>query len=326
MKIEIKPYRLKLKHPFRISKGSRLFTDVVYVHLIEGEFSSVGEASLPPYLEETVESVQEFLQGLDLKNHHFDGFDKTRAYIQSFKSGNASAKAAIEMALVSLYVQLKDIGLSDYLNVEDRPIFTSYTLGISDKEEMAAKLDEAMDFKSYKLKLGSSDDFQIIKNFRELSDKPFSVDVNQGWRDFGYAKEVAHQLTELGCLFIEQPFDAQNLELHLRFKEENLVPVFADESIQGLNDFEQRSEAFDGIVVKLMKTAGPLQAIELIEKAKAAGLKTVMGCMAESSVAIRMARVIAPLTDYADLDGAFLIENDPYGLVGSREGEVLLNR
>ena len=163
-----------------------------------------------------------------------------------------------------------------------------------------------------------------MKNFGELCDKPFSVDVNQGWNNFGYAKEVAHQLREMGCLFIEQPFDAQNMELHTRLQEENLVPVFADESIQGLKDFEERSEAFDGVVVKLMKTAGPFQAIQLLKKAKAAGLKTVMGCMAESSVAISMARVIAPLADYADLDGAFLIEGDPYRLVNYREGEVIL--
>ncbi|MEM9051729.1 MAG: enolase C-terminal domain-like protein [Bacteroidota bacterium] len=325
MKIGIKPYRLKLKHPFRIAKGSRTHTDVVYVRLSKGEFSSVGEASLPPYLEDSTESVIDFLEGLDSSQLTLENFQKARRYIQSFKHGNTAAKAAIEMALVSLCAQSKGVTLSEYLDVDERPILTSYTFGISTRDELATKLDEAKDFKSFKLKLGSSDDLQILKNFSELCDKPFSVDVNQGWNDFGYAKEIAHQLQEMGCLFIEQPFDAQNVELHLRLKEENLVPVFADESIQGLKDFEGRSEAFDGVVVKLMKTAGPFEAIDLMKKARAAGLKTVMGCMAESSVAIRMARAIAPLADYADLDGAFLIDDDPYKLVAYREGEVLLD-
>jgi len=324
MKIEIHPFRLKLKHPFRIAKGSRTHTDVVYVHLTEGEFSSVGEASLPPYLEDTTESVVEFLENIDPLRLDLNDIDKTRSYIKNLKLGNTAAKAAIEMALISLYTQSKGVTHSDYLGIVDRPILTSYTFGISTRAEMAAKLNEAEDFKSFKLKLGSSDDLQILKNFGGLCDKPFSVDVNQGWTDFEYAKEVAHQLREMGCLFIEQPFHAQNIELHLRLKEEKLVPVFADESIQGLKDFHSKSDAFDGIVVKLMKTAGPLQAIQLMRKAKAAGLKTVMGCMAESSVAIRMAREIAPLADYADLDGAFLIVNDPYGFVNYSEGKILV--
>ena len=102
------------------------------------------------------------------------------------------------------------------------------------------------------------------------------------------------------------------------------MPIFSDESVKRLKDLKQRADAFNGVVVKLMKSTGPIEAVEMLKEAKRLGLKTVMGCMAESSVSVAVARAIAPLADYADLDGPFLTKADPYGMITYNAGLVEL--
>jgi len=322
MKLEAKPYRLELKRPFRLAHGSRSHTDVVYLHLSANGYQAIGEASLPPYLGESVESVLAFANGIDLSRLHPERLLESKEYLDHFRPANFAAKAGIEMALVSLAAQMKGQSAGEFFGIADRPIETSYTIGLSDESELEEKLEEAAPFKTLKLKLGSANDLALVRTFKGMTDKPFSVDVNQGWSDVVSCLPVIRLLEEMNCLFIEQPFSDKDYSTHTALKERTPVPVFADESIKRLSDLEAYHASFDGIVVKLMKSTGPIEAVEMLQVAARLGLKTVMGCMAESSVAVAVARAIAPLADYADLDGPFLIKNDRHNRVSYTDGEI----
>jgi L-alanine-DL-glutamate epimerase-like enolase superfamily enzyme len=322
MKINADPYRIDLKRPFRLATGSRSHTDVVYIHLSSGPLKSVGEASLPPYLGESIESVVAFANSIDPSKLNPENLEGSRSYLDGFLDDNLAAKAGIEMALVSMAANMKQQAVGEFFGITDRPIETSYTIGISEKEEMKEKLAEAAPFKTLKLKLGSADDLALLRTFREMTDKPFSVDVNQGWSSLEKALPIVQLLEEMNCLFIEQPFHAEDIPSHAKLKAATEIPIFADESIKRLKDLREHAAAFDGVVVKLMKSTGPIEAAEMLREAKQLGLKTVMGCMAESSVSVAMARAIAPLADYADLDGPFLIKGDPFDFVRYDKGVI----
>lgn len=325
MKLTFEPFRLELKHPFRLATGVRSHTEVVYVKLEHEGLTALGESSLPPYLGETVETVSNFLRRIEPQHINSQDLMSTRVYLDEIAEGNLAAKAGVEMALVSLAAKQKEKGLFEIFDIDDRPITTSYTIGISSPTELDSKLNDAKDFNIIKLKLGSEDDSALIRSFRNKSQKPFTVDVNQGWKDVSEALELSYQLREVGCLFVEQPFRRDDIDAHFRLKEEEILPVFGDESIRGVFEFRDRVEAFDGVVVKLMKTRGPLGTLEILREARERGIKTVMGCMAESSVAVSMARSLAPLADFADLDGPLLLTNDPYGLLSYDHGTVSLS-
>jgi len=325
MKITTRPHRLEFNSPFRLSVGERTHTDLVYVILEDDGLKSIGEASMPPYLGESTKSVLAFIDKIDPIELRTDDLQQTHEYLDSLSEGDNAAKAAIETAVVSMAALEANQSIEYYLNIEDREIFTAYTIGISEENELKKKLEEAASFKTLKLKLGSVDDLSILRTIGRLTEKPFSVDVNQGWESVEVAMPIVKVLEEMGCLFIEQPFGAEDLYAHAELKTKTDIPIFADESIKRLEDLEKNHDAFDGVVVKLMKSAGPLEALQMLRRARELGLKTVIGCMAESSVAIFMARILAPLADYADLDGAFLVKNDPYKRVTYQLGKVILN-
>jgi L-alanine-DL-glutamate epimerase-like enolase superfamily enzyme len=324
VKLFVESRKLKLKHPFRLASGSRDHTEVVFIRLdFEGQ-TGLGEASLPPYFPETIESVLSFCRRVDLSRLDPRDLRATSAYLDSLRPGNRPARAAFEMALVEIAANLLESSVGSFLGITDRPIYTAYTIGISNQQELRTKLKESRDFAMIKLKLGSQDDYEWVRSFRKLSDKPFWVDVNQGWKSIPMALEMAAFLSNEGCLFIEQPFDREDIRSHRVLHASGILPVFADESIHGLSDLKKRASAFDGVVVKLMKTGGLIEALGLLREARKLGKKTVMGCMAESSVSVAMARALAPLADFADLDGPYLLSEDPYHRVRYKGGEVCL--
>ncbi|MGB6035195.1 MAG: enolase C-terminal domain-like protein, partial [Cryomorphaceae bacterium] len=208
MKIEAEPYRLELKRPFKLAIGTRSHTDVVYIRLTANGLTTLGESSLPPYLGESVSSVLAFANGIDSVKLNPENLAASKAYLDRFAEGNLAAKAGVEIALVSMAAQMQNQIVGEFFGIADRPIETSYTIGISSKAEMKEKIEEAAPFKTLKLKLGSDDDLELLRNFRQMTNKPFSVDINQGWENLEIAIPIVRLLEEMNCLFIEQPFHA----------------------------------------------------------------------------------------------------------------------
>ena len=192
-------------------------------------------------------------------------------------------------------------------NINNNPL-TDYTIGIAAVTEMIAKMKECP-WPIYKIKLGTKDDINIIKELRKNTDAVFRVDANCGW-NVDETINNAIVLKELGVEFIEQPLKADDWDGHRKVFLNSVLPIIADESCQVESDVLNCHNHFHGINVKLVKCGGLTPARKMLLKAKELGMKTMVGCMTESSVGISAIAHLLPLLDYVDMDGALLLVND----------------
>lgn len=325
MRLRHYAYSLKLNNTFTISHSSRNSTAAVMVELEHDGIIGFGEASLPPYLIETVESVQTFLSAIDIEKYSdLLSVEYILDDIDRISSGNTAAKAAFDIALHDWVG--KKLGYPWYkiwgLSVDTIPD-TSYTIGIDTLDKIRKKTVDASGFKALKIKLGHENDKEIIKVIRDVSAVPIRVDVNQGWTDKYYALDMIGWLAEQNVEFIEQPLPVAQPDDTAWIRERSPMPIVADESVQRSKDILHIAGAFDGINIKLMKCTGMREANRMIVLAKANGLKVMLGCMTESSCAISAAAQLSPMADWVDLDGALLVANDPF--MGARflNGKIL---
>lgn len=327
LKLSFKPFNLQLKHIFTLAGSSRSTTPVVLTKLEYDGFIGYGEASMPPYLGESQETAISFLSNLKLEQFS-DPFrmDEILEYVDQSASGNTAAKASVDIALHDLVGKI--IGQPWYkiwgLSAEKAPA-TSFTIGIDSADVVKQKVLEAPGFKILKVKLGRKNDKEIIRAIREVSKLSLCVDVNQGWCDKNKALDMIFWLKENGIEYIEQPLPKENHEDNSWLTEHSPLPIIADESVQRLKDIEQLKDVYSGINIKLMKCTGMREAHKMITVAKANNMKVMIGCMTETSCAISAAAQLAPLADWADLDGNLLISNDPYSGVKIIEGKISLN-
>ncbi|RYD78243.1 MAG: dipeptide epimerase, partial [Sphingobacteriales bacterium] len=188
----------------------------------------------------------------------------------------------------------------------------SYTIGIDTPEVIREKLKDAENFKVIKVKLGRDNDREIIETIRSLTNVPLYVDANQGWSDRIKAIDLIYWLHNQGVVLIEQPMDKNDLEGNAWLTERSPVPLLADEAVQRLADMDQLKGAYHGINVKLMKSCGMYEGHQMILKAQSFGMKVLIGCMSETSCATLAAAALAPLCNWADLDGPWLTKNNPF--------------
>ena len=241
---------------------------------------------------------------------------------------NMSAKAALDMALWNLKSQIENKTIGELLGISTGKFPQgTYTIGVSSFDEMKLKVAEAteFDFEIFKIKLNGENDEEQILNFKKLSNKSFAVDVNQGWKKIEEAVEKINWLKEQGCFLVEQPLQKNNLEDIKLLKQNSSLPLYADESCQRLSDIEKLKDGFDGINIKLMKCGGITEAHQMILKARELNMQVLIGCMSESSVGCTAAAHLTPLADFADLDGPYLISNDPFEGMKIKDGRIQLN-
>lgn len=329
MHLTFEPYELKLKHVFTVSSFSRSTTPDVQVRIDYDGYTGYGEASMPPYLGQTVESVCSFLKKVDLEQFP-DPFciDDILTYIDSLSDGDSAAKAAVDIALHDLVGKI--IGAPWHrmlgLNPEKTPN-TTYTIGIDTDEMVKLKTREvAGQFKILKVKLGTPRDREMIRAIREVSDLPIAVDVNQGWKNKKKALDEIFWLKEQGIVMVEQPMPKEMLEANAWLTERSPLPTFADEAIQRLKDIPAVKGAYTGINIKLMKCTGMREAWKMMNYARAEGMKVMIGCMTETSCAIAAAAQLSPAVDFADLDGNLLIANDIFRGTTVVDGKITLNQ
>lgn len=329
MHLSFEPYELKLKHVFTVSSFSRSTTPDVQVRIDYDGYTGYGEASMPPYLGQTVESVCSFLKKVDLEQFP-DPFciDDILTYIDSLSDGDSAAKAAVDIALHDLVGKI--IGAPWHRMLGLNPLKTpntTYTIGIDTDEMVKLKTREvAGQFKILKVKLGTPRDREMIRAIREVSDLPIAVDVNQGWKNKKKALDEIFWLKEQGIVMVEQPMPKEMLDANAWLTERSPLPTFADEAIQRLKDIPAVKGAYTGINIKLMKCTGMREAWKMMNYARAEGMKVMIGCMTETSCAIAAAAQLSPAVDFADLDGNLLIANDIFRGTTVVDGKITLNQ
>jgi L-alanine-DL-glutamate epimerase-like enolase superfamily enzyme len=151
------------------------------------------------------------------------------------------------------------------------------------------------------------------------------VDANRGWKTKEHAAEMIDWLATKNCILVEQPMPVDSYEDMLWLKSRSALPLFADESCKRIEDIENIKEGFHGINIKLMKSTGLLEASKMIQLARDRSLKVMIGCMSETSCGIMAAASLAPQCDYADLDSAWMVSNNPFKTPTLLYGEIVLS-
>lgn len=326
LKLSFKPNELKLRHAFNLARNSRTTTPDVLVQLEYDGIVGYGEASMPPYLGESIESVTKFLGNLDLGQFN-DPFriEEILSYVDGTAPDNRAAKASVDIALHDLLGKI--MGQPWYniwgLSPEKTPN-TSFTIGIDKADVVRQKVDEAAPYKVIKVKMGLDNDKELVEIIRSKTDKPLCVDANQGWTDKEKALDMCHWLKERGCMFVEQPFDKKMIDETAWLRERSPLPIIADEFCQRIPDVMRAYQVYDGINIKLMKSTGLHEAYKMAVLAKSLGMKLMIGCMTETSCAISAAAQLAPMADWVDLDGNLLIANDSFDGVKVVDGKITL--
>lgn len=327
LNLSFEPYELKLRHAFNLAKNQRTTTPGVQVQIEYDGIIGYGEASMPPYLGENVESVCKYLNSLDLTQFSDPFcFEDIHEYMDSVAPNDRAAKASVDIALHDLTGKI--MGQPWYkiwgLNPDKTPN-TSFTISYDeDPKEMAAKIDETAPFKVIKIKMGLNHDKEITEAFRKRSDVPICVDANQGWSDKYQALEMCKWLADRNCLFVEQPMPKEMLAETAWLRERSPLPIIADEFLQRLPDVKRAAEAYDGINIKLMKSTGLHEAHKMATLARAMDMKVMLGCMTETSCAVTAAAQLSPMVDWADLDGNLLIANDRFDGIKIVDGKVTI--
>jgi L-Ala-D/L-Glu epimerase len=335
VKLNFRRFELQLAHRWMISSGvgpgggggTNTFK-IALAELTDGDgIKGIGEAAPSSRYEENVDSTIAFLEHVDASKLSFDDVDGSMRYLDTIAEKNFAPKCALNIALLDGAAQRKKQPIYEYLKLgftEDKHI-TCFSIGIDKPDVIRRKVAEAEPYPVLKLKVGGPDDRQNLGALREVSPKkPVRVDANEGWKTKEEALRNLEWLASDGHIqFCEQPMPAKTNPKDLAWlKERSPLPLMADEAYLSARDIAHCAELYHAVNVKLIKTGGISGAYDALRIARKAGLKTMIGCMIESSVLISAAAHLAELTDYLDIDGNLLITNDPYMGVDNRDGKV----
>ena len=327
MKLISRSYELHLANPWKIasSKGSGIHRTVI-VELSDAGTQAIGEAAPSVLYGESAEGTMKFLEQIDAAKLSFSDVPGSMAYLETLAGIPVAAKCALNLALLDGAAKRAGKPIYDFvgLGFRENHRVTSFSIGIDAPDVIRKKVLEAAEYPVLKLKVGDPRDRENLAALRRAApEKPVRVDANEGWKTREEALRMLEWLvaTDDKIQFVEQPMprDAAAKDL-VWLKERSPLPVFADESCHTVKDIPRSAECFDGENVKLVNTRGVRMPQETLQAARQAGLKTMIGCMIETSVLISAAAHLAELADFLDIDGNVLITNDPFLGVTAKNG------
>jgi len=310
---------------FRTARNTSASSESVFVTLSDGEITGLGEAAPSRFYGETTETVIAYLEQMRPAIEHAAHESELMARLTSRGgSGDPAARAALEIAAHDMMGKRYGMPLYDHFELDPRDLpLTTISIGLDSPDVMLEKALEVKGFPLLKVKVDEDTDLQIVERIKDETGAGVTVDVNCGWKPDEAVSKV-RRLADMGVELVEQPVAADDIDALKRVKESSPVPVYADESCPTSADVARVADAVDGVVIKLMKCGGLLDAVRMAREARRLGLGTMIGCMMESSLALTAAAHISPLVDLADLDGGFLLSNDPFDGMTIDRGRMIL--
>jgi L-Ala-D/L-Glu epimerase len=333
MKLTFRRVELKPAFPWAIARGrSATSVEVVVVTLAGADGTAgLGEAAPSSRYKESVATVERFLQEVDPRGLSFADVEGSMAYLETLSRHDFAAKCALNLALLDGAGKRSRKPVCDLLGLgfREQCHTTSFTIGIDAPEVIRNKVAEAAAYPVLKMKVGVPEDRANLAALRAVApEKLVRVDANEAWKTKEQALEMCEWLAQDGHIqFVEQPLPAATpVKDWLWLKARSPLPIFGDESYHLAKDAPQAAESFHGVNVKLVKTGGISAGLAALEAARHAGLKTMLGCMLETSILISAGAHLAERCDYLDLDGNVLVTNDPYEGASSDHGVLSFAR
>ncbi|MEH0156751.1 dipeptide epimerase [Limibacter armeniacum] len=323
-KLHMKSVDLPLKHTFKTAHSQRDVQRSIIVSIEERGHMGYGEATVNTYFGVTETQI---LQGIESVRAIVEYFEwgtpeELHALLSAELKGNTFPLCALDEAAYDLYGKLNGQSTYQYWGLKPHNLpLSNYTIGIDTIANMVAKMEE-MPWPVYKIKLGTKEDIDIVRELRKHSDADFRVDANCAWGVEETVKNAA-AFREMGVSFVEQPMEPENWEGMKKVYAQSVLPLVADESCIREEDVEKCVGHFHGINIKLTKCGGPTVARRMIEKARQHDMKVMVGCMTESSVGISAIAQLLPMLDYVDMDGSILLKEDPAEGVRLDFGKVI---
>jgi L-Ala-D/L-Glu epimerase len=312
MKLYLKDLCLPLRHPFTIAHGTLTVQHDILVELHQDGHVGYGEAAPGQAYQFTASMIRTVLEEArsEIESHQLRDPTELWDAMLPVLGHNRFALCALDQAAHDLWGkrQGQPVWRLWNLKLEKLPL-SNYTIGIDTIQMMVAKMKEFDGWPIYKIKLGTANDLDIVRELRRHTDAIFRIDANTAWT----AEQTitfAPALRDLGVEFIEQPLRRDDWEGMRRVFAQSALPVMADESCLTEEDVARCAGHFHGINIKLTKAGGLTPARRMIRQARALGLRVMAGCMTESSVGISALAQLLPLLDCVDMDGALLLAKD----------------
>ena len=320
MQISFYKVALKKRFPLAISRGVRYHSENLFIRYEKDGWVGWGEAA-PGKTEgaDTPEAVQEALEkfiALGIDGVSIQAlYDRARAL-----EVPPCAYVGLDTALWDWTAKKAGMPLYQMLGFPRPHTPTSVTLGINPPEVVKERIPFLLDgttVKSLKIKLGSPEGIeadkamflQVLESTQKY-DVKIRVDANGGW-DVGAAKQMMQWLADRKVDYIEQPLKEGEEDRLKELYENRPLPIYVDESCRFSENIPGFAAHVDGVNMKLMKCGGITEALRIISTARAHGLKTMIGCMSESSVAIAAAAALTGGIDHIDLDSHYNLAPDP---------------
>jgi L-alanine-DL-glutamate epimerase-like enolase superfamily enzyme len=318
--------KLDLAYTWKISRNESTYKINFFISAKEGHLDGIGETAPNVRYGENPERIKlEFEQFLNEKPEKIDSLDQLTAVLKKLNVCN-SLRFGIESAFIHYLCKKKNISIYQLLKVPvPSTVATSYTIPIMDPSSVKEFIDKynLRRFKSLKIKI-NTDSMDLINECIKHYPGSLRIDANEAWTNVEEVIPFIEKLKTKNVEFVEQPLPYHMIEEYIHLKKHTVLPLIGDESIINEADFSLLQKQFHGVNVKLMKAGGYLNGRDLLLQARKHGMKTMIGCMVETSLGIASGIHLCGLVDYADLDGHFVLAKDPFDLVKEEDGLLSL--
>lgn len=323
LRISYCPFRLLFRHPFATSHGVREGTDSIFIRLEEEGFTGYGEVTLPPYLKEKPKDVVALLHHLAaLRIADADALLKVLDDEAVFGEWSPGCRAGLHTALIDLIGKKGERTARELLHLPDtNTAITLMTVGITPLAELEERLHELPFSGALKVKVGHEGSVAMLQRIMALDGRPLFLDANQGLTHVDDALELTAVVGDR-LLGLEQPFPVGMDDLQRSLQERIETSVYGDESIQNETDIPLQHANFKGLNIKLMKCGGLDRAKQMSERGKALSMQVMLGSMSESSLGCSALAQLAGHAQVLDLDGPWLIKNDPFTGITLEKGRL----
>jgi L-alanine-DL-glutamate epimerase-like enolase superfamily enzyme len=316
---------LELKYTWKISRNTSDTKTNLFVTVTDGISEGMGEVA--PNIrygespEQTIEQFELFLKSTPV---NIPSLEKLNEFLEKVSLSH-SLHFAIESAFVHYLCDKQKINVPEFFEIEiahSTPI--SFSIPIMDIGKMKSfyETHNLKRFAYIKIKTNAEECFEVVKHLAAFCKQPIMVDTNEAFRNVEDCILTLEKLKRHNIEFIEQPLPSAMMDESFYLKKYSPFRLFADESIAQEADFSSLKKMFDGVNIKLMKAGGYYNAIRLLKAAKANNLRTMIGCMVETTLGISSAMNLCSLADYADLDSFLLVKNEPFELIEERDGKI----